>query len=235
MNSKRVNQMTTVSVDCVVFGFDDNELKLLLIQQESKIDGEKRFSLPGDLVLENEDLDSAAKRVLMELTSIDSIYLKQFYAFGNPLRVKNEKDQEWLKNVRQDPNARVITVGYYALVKMEDYNPRAASFAFDTQWVNVNDIPELAFDHNQITEKALEGLREQIKYHPIGFELLPAKFTLGQLQTLNEAVLGQPLDKRNFRRKVQKLPEVVSTDERQRGVLHKPAMLYTYDKNKSEN
>jgi 8-oxo-dGTP diphosphatase len=228
-----VNLMTDVSVDCVVFGYHEDQLQVLLIEQkqpEGVSTAEKRFALPGDLVFENEDLDQAASRVLKELTSIEieDAYLKQFFTFGNPARVKGLKDQEWLRSFRQNPEARVVTVAYYSLVKMEDYNPKASSFASETQWVNVNDIPELAFDHNTILNKALDAVRERIKYHPIGFHLLPKKFTLGQLQQLNEVILNEELDKRNFRRKVQKMESVVALNEKQTGVLHKPARLYSY-------
>lgn len=231
--------ITNVSVDCVVFGYHEDELKVLIIEQKLPNQQEEhanRFALPGDLVAEDENLDNAASRVLEELTSIkiENAYLKQFYAFGNPNRVKGLKDQEWLRSFRQDPAARVITVAYYSLVKMEDYNPVAASFASKTIWVNISDIPELAFDHNEILDKAISVLREQIKYKPIGYHLLPEKFTLSQLQHLNEVISGEKLDKRNFRRKVQKIPQVVPLDEKQRGVLHKPARLHIYDETRDD-
>jgi len=225
--------MTDVSVDCVVFGYHEDQLKALLIEQKYP-DGSSnetpRYALPGDLVFENEDLDEAASRVLKELTSIEleNAYLEQLYAFGSPNRVKDVKDQEWLRLFRKNPDARVITIAYYSLVKMEDYDPKASSFANKAQWLNVNEIPDLAFDHNQILAYALHVIREQIKDHPVGFHLLPKKFTLGQLQHLNEVILNEKLDKRNFRRKVQKIDAVQPLDEKQQGVLHKPARYYTY-------
>ncbi len=224
-------KLLDISVDCVVFGFDEEQLKVLLIEQmppEDTASIEKRYALPGDLLLVDEGLDEAVSRVLMQLTSLENLYMEQFQTFGNPDRVSGLKDQEWLRAFRQNPEARVVTVGYYSLVKMEDYNPKADSFASETVWMNLSDVPQLAFDHNQILETALESLREKIKYHPIGFELLPAKFTLSQLQQLNETVLGDQLDKRNFRRKVQKMDSVVALDEKQKGVVHKPARLYAY-------
>ena len=118
---------------------------------------------------------------------------------------------------------------YYSLVKMEDYNPKAASFASDIVWMDISDLPDLAFDHNHIFTKALASLRDNFRYHHVGFELLPKKFTLSQLQDLNEIVLGEKLDKRNFRRKATKLKSLIPLDEKQIGVLHKPAQLFEYD------
>ena len=227
-------QMSDVSVDCVVFGFDDSQLKVLLIEQEkapSSTVKEKRFALPGDLVFLSEGLDSAARRVLNELTSLDNVFLEQFHTFGSPDRVSGLKDVEWLRNFRKNPDTRVITTGYYSLVKMEDYNPKADSFASDIAWWDVNDLPDLAFDHTHILNKGLTALREKFRYHHIGFELLPKKFTLSQLQELNEIVLGEKLDKRNFRRKLTKIKAIIPLDEKQKGVLHKPAQLFRYDEN----
>jgi 8-oxo-dGTP diphosphatase len=228
-------QMSDVSVDCVVFGFDDNQLKVLLIEQE-KAPGstinEKRYALPGDLVFLSEGLDAAARRVLNELTSLENVYLEQFHTFGDPDRVSELKDKEWLRSFRKNPDTRVITTGYYSLVKMEDYNPKAASFASDIVWWDVNEFPDLAFDHNNILTRGLSALRERFRHHPIGFELLPKKFTLSQLQELNEIVLGEKLDKRNFRRKISKMKSIIPLDEKQKGVLHKPAQLFEYDASK---
>jgi 8-oxo-dGTP diphosphatase len=230
---KKDNTMADVSVDCVIFGFDERDLalKVLLIEQGAPgIEGEeKRYALPGDLILDNEGLDDAAVRVLEELTGLQNVFLTQFYAFGNPQRVQHEKDKAWLKSVRKSPDARVVTIGYYSLIKLEDYKPEASSFARDTIWTEIANVPGLAFDHNEILNRALHDLREQIKMHPIGFELLPKKFTLSQLQRLNEIILNEKLDKRNFRRKVQKMPSVIALDEKQQGVFHKPARLYVYE------
>jgi 8-oxo-dGTP diphosphatase len=225
-----------VSVDCVLFGFDDKKLKVLLIEQRQP-DKDKKLSrvqtaLPGDLLKENESLDDAAKRVLRELTSLKGIYLKQFHTFGDPMRVKNLKDQEWLRTFRAHPERRVITVGYYSLVKMEDYSPKASSFAAKAKWVDVYSIPELAFDHNEIVESAIEMLRHELVADNIGFELLPEKFTLSQLQHLHEIILDKKLDKRNFRKNVLKMEHLKPLDEKQKGVLHKPAQLYQYKKKK---
>jgi 8-oxo-dGTP diphosphatase len=214
-------------VDCVVFGFDNERLNLLLIEQSSEKLGEKvQNALPGDLVWEEESLDDSAARVLLELTNIDGIYLKQFKAFGNPNRVRDFKDMAWLQSYRSQPQARVITVAYYAFVRMDDFEPAASSFAEKVFWQDVHDIPHLAFDHNEIVESALDVLRNDFESHRVGFELLPEKFTLSQLQTLYEIILDRKLDKRNFRKKVLKDSIVNPLDEKQTGVLHKPAQLF---------
>jgi 8-oxo-dGTP diphosphatase len=214
-----------VSVDCVVFGFDNKALKVLLIEQKD-LGQAFKLALPGDLVLEEESLDSAANRVLFELTQLSGIYLHQFHAFGDPNRVKNVTDLAWLQSYRENPQARVITVAYFALVKMDDFQPEASSFAERVYWQDIHEIPKLAFDHNEIFESALNSLREQFEIKHLGFELLPEKFTLNQLQVLHEAVLDKELDKRNFRKKVMKESWVTPLEEKQLGVLHKPARLY---------
>lgn len=217
-----------VSVDCVVFGFDEEQLKVLLIEQRTSGDFAPQLALPGDLVLQDENLDESATRILKELTHLEGIYLKQFRAFGDPDRVNNLKDQEWLRTVRENPDARVITVAYYSLVKMEAYRPEAASFAGKVIWQNVSEIPELGFDHNKIVNEALARLREEFEFKNIAFELLPKKFTLTMLQKLHEIVLGVQLDKRNFRKKLKKSDTLQPLDEKQSGVDHKPAQLFKY-------
>lgn len=220
-----------ISVDCVVFGFDNNKLKILLIEQE-KLSGtsDKRFAIPGNLVFADEHIDVAAERVLFELTSLKNIYLEQFYTFGDPLRVKNKKDSQWLKTTREKPDERVITIAYLSLVKMEDYTPQPSSFAENAEWVDINKATslELAFDHNEILSKAINTLRDKVLDNKIGFELLPEKFTLGQLQQLYEVILDKKLDKRNFRKSIKKIESIVGLNEKQKGVLHKPAQLFKY-------
>ena len=219
-----------VSVDCVVFGFDNEKLNVLLIEQKDVGQDLKQLALPGDLVVENESLDYSAKRVLKELTDLEGIYLHQFHAFGNPTRVKNVKDLAWLQSYRENPQARVITIAYFALVKMDDFKPDASSFAERVFWQDIHDIPELAFDHNEILKAGLENLRHEFLHKNIGFELLPEKFTLNQLQVLHEIILDQNLDKRNFRKKVLKDKLVTGLEEKQKGVLHKPAQLFSLNK-----
>lgn len=216
-----------VSVDCVVFGFDNTQLNVLLIKQKELKEGmHSQYALPGDLVMENESLDDAANRVLKELTQLEGIFLRQFHAFGDPNRVSNIKDLDWLQSYRQNPQARVITIGYLALVRMEDFSPEASSFAEEVFWKEIHEVPSLAFDHDQILETALDRLRQEFSQHNIGLELLPEKFTLSQFQALHEIILEKKLDKRNFRKKVLKEKLVIPLKEKQQGVLHKPAQLF---------
>lgn len=218
-----------LSIDCVVLGFDeDQKLKVLLIKKFINDRNDDQFALPGDLVGLNEDLLAGAQRILNSLTSIDNLFLEQFSVFGDPERTRQKKDQSWLKMYRKKPKERVVTVGYIALVKMEDYEPHASSFAIDAEWVELNKVStELAFDHNLILSEGIKYLRNQLD-HELVTNLLPSKFTLSQLQNLYEILLDQKLDKRNFRKNVSKDILIIKTDEKQKGVAHKPAHLYTY-------
>lgn len=222
-----------VSVDCVIFGFDNEEKKLKVLLIEKKVNPydqeniEKQIALPGDLIRLEEDIDTSAKRVLYSLTKLNEVFLRQFKTFGDPKRVQSSKDQEWLKNFRQEPNERVITIGYVSLVRMEDYIPSPSYFADKVTWVDVREIPLLAFDHNHIVESGLDFLRHELN-HELTSELLPRKFTLSQLQELHEIVLNQKFDKRNFRKRAINKGQLEETDEKQKGVSHKPAKLYTF-------
>ena len=225
--------LINLSVDCVILGFDDDQkLKILLIKKVVNKIGDFQYAIPGDLLDNNEDLLSGAKRILKNLTSLDKLYLKQFKAFGDPNRTKDKKDQSWLNLYRKNPKERVVTVGYLSLVKMEDYIPQASSFASDAEWVDFNSIPDnLAFDHNEIINSGLRYLRTQLD-HKIISNLLPSKFTLSQLQYIYEILLDEKLDKRNFRKNISKISVIKKTKEKQEGVAHKPAYLYTYEKEK---
>jgi 8-oxo-dGTP diphosphatase len=223
-----------ISVDCVIFGFDSTELKILLVQRE-KLSSEDPslpsglMKLPGNLIEENEDLDKSAYRVLNELTGLDKIYLKQFSVFGNPDRLKIPNDLLWLKTSSGLVIDRVVTVAYFSLVKIDESDPQAHinSNAF---WLPVKNLPQLIFDHNQIISNALETVRKELRTEPIGFELLPKKFTLRRLQNLYEVILGTTLDNRNFRKKIGKVEYLIPLDEREVGVNHKPAQFYRFDK-----
>jgi 8-oxo-dGTP diphosphatase len=223
--------LINLSVDCVILGFDDDQkLKILLIKKSIGKSKKFQYAIPGDLLEENEDLLCGAKRILKNLTSLNNLFLKQFRVFGDPLRTKDKKDQAWLKLYRKNPNERVVTVGYLSLVKMEDYIPQASSFAMDAEWVSLKKVPEnLAFDHNEIIKSGLRYLRTQLD-HKIISNLLPSKFTLSQLQYIYEILLDEKLDKRNFRKNISKIDVIKKTKEKQEGVAHKPAYLYTYDK-----
>jgi len=223
--------LINLSVDCVILGFDDDQkLKILLIKKKINKTGDLQYAIPGDLLKEDEDLLSGAKRILKSLTSLDNLFLKQFRVFGDPLRTKDKKDQAWLNMYRKNPEERVVTVGYLSLVKMENYLPQASSFALDAEWVDLKSVPNnLAFDHNEIIESGLINLRTQLD-HKIISNLLPSKFTLSQLQYIYEILLAEKLDKRNFRKTISKISMIKKTKEKQEGVAHKPAFLYTYEK-----
>jgi 8-oxo-dGTP diphosphatase len=219
-----------VSTDCVILGFDFENLNVLIIRRG--VTGSKhgtRMALPGDLIYDTEDLDMAASRILKELTGLEGIYLEQVGAFCDPDRIKTKQDQEWLKSIRNEPEARVITVAYYSLVKMEDCSIHASSFAKSAEWIAVKDITELAFDHLEILKASLQKLKSKIATQPIGFNLLPEKFTLGQLHKLYEAILDKKIDKRNFRRKILKLGILTSLNEKQTGVAHKPSKYVKFN------
>jgi 8-oxo-dGTP diphosphatase len=205
-----------LAVDCVVFAVDDTELKLLLIQRaEEPFKG--HWALPGGFVRIEESLEAAAKRELQEEAGIVPPYLEQLYTFGA---------------VDRDPRERVVSVAHYALVKLSDHKVQAATDAKDAAWFGVADLPRLAFDHEEVTRVALDRLKAKVRYEPIGFELLPSKFTLSQLQKLYEIVLERELDKRNFRKKVLGMDLLAETDELERDVAHRAARLYRFDERK---
>ena len=179
------NIIQNLSTDCVIFGFNESQLKVLLIKLAVE-PGKGKWALPGSNVLTNENLDNAAQRILDELTGLDNVYMEQFYTFGD---------------VNRFPLFRVVTVAYFALVKIEDYSPVPGPKASDTQWFPVEKLPKLPFDHKKIITHALKRLKQRVRIRPIGFELLPKKFTLTQLQSLYETILGIVIDKRNFRKK----------------------------------
>lgn len=205
-----------LTVDCVVFGFDEGDLKLLLIQRDIE-PFEGRWALPGGFVRVDESLEEAALRELQEETGVSKVYLEQLYTFGRPDR---------------DPREHVVTVAYYALVKLSNHSVKAATDARNAAWFDVCDLPRLAFDHDDIIEVALQRLKGKVRYEPLGFELLPPKFTLTQLQHLYETILETTLDKRNFRKKILAMDLLLETDEIEQDVAHRAARLYRFDEAK---
>lgn len=203
-----------LTVDCVVFGFDDEDLKVLLIRRDLPpfLD---RWALPGGFVRVDESLDDAARRELREETGVEQVFLEQLYTFGE---------------LDRDPRERVVSVAYYALVKLSDHRIKAATDARDAAWFAVSDAPALAFDHDLILAVGLDRLKGKLRYQPIGFELLPSKFALSQLQHLYEAVLEAPLDKRNFRKKLLGMGLLIELDDVQKDVAHRAARLYRFDR-----
>ncbi|HYC89969.1 MAG TPA: NUDIX domain-containing protein [Thermoanaerobaculia bacterium] len=207
-----------LTVDCVVFGFDEGALKVLLITRDVP-PFRGRWALPGGFVQLDETLEEAARRELREETGIGRLFLEQLYTFGG---------------VDRDPRERVVTVAYYALVKLSDHRIAAATDAARAAWFAVDDLPQLAFDHGQIVETALERLKGKVRWQPIGFELLPPKFTLSQLQHLYETVLERELDKRNFRKKILSMDFITELDEIEQDVAHRAARLYSFNRRKYE-
>lgn len=201
------------SVDNVIFGLKDSKLKVLLIKR-SEEPFINEWALPGDLVSPDENLRDAPMRILGELTGMQDVYLEQVHTFGK---------------VDRHPLGRVITVGYYSLVNIDLVKPRAASIASKVKWFDVFAISELPFDHFEILEKCIQRLQSSVREKPIGFELLPEKFTLSDVQELYEAVLNKKVDKRNFRKKFLSMGILVDVKEYQTGVAHRPAKLFSFE------
>ena len=203
-----------LSIDCVIFGFKEAQLSVLIVKHgQGSTKGQ--WALPGGWINYNESLDEAAKRILTAQTSVENIFLEQFHTFGDTDRF---------------PDKRVITVCYYALVNIEKVELHAGSSVSEVKWFTISTIPEMAFDHNKIFTKCFTHLQRKVQHEPIGFNLLPQKFTLLQLQQLYEAILGKKLDKPNFRRKLMKMNLLVSCKEKQKDVSHRAAQLYKFDK-----
>ena len=205
-----------LTVDCVVFGLDEKDLKVLLIQRKLA-PFQHGWALPGGFVRVDETLDDAARRELEEEAGVRDVYLEQLYTFGA---------------LERDPRERVVTVAYYALAKLSDHRIRAATDAMGVGWFGLDDLPRLAFDHADVVQRAHERLRGKVRYAPVGFELLPQRFSLTQLQRLYEIILGTDLDKRNFRKKILAMDLLVETDEVEQGVPHRAARLYRFDRRK---
>jgi 8-oxo-dGTP diphosphatase len=222
--------LRSISVDCIIFGFHENELKVLLL--EAKYAG--LWALPGGFILKDEHMDNAAKRILKERTGVENIYMQQFHVFSQPERSNKKINKQFLKNVGVEMEEswmfdRFITVGYTALVDFTKVQAVADSFSASCEWFNINTIPEMILDHAYILAKALENLRLQLNYHPVGYNLLPAKFTMPELQRLYETILDRPLDRRNFQRKIIAADILKKLDETKKGVAHKAPYLYKFD------
>lgn len=187
-------------MDNAIFGFDESELKVLLIKRTEEPYAD-HWALPGYFVADNEDLIDAAKRVLAETTGVENVYLEQVRSFGNPIR---------------HPSGRVVTVAYYSLINIKDFKLEASSIAEKAEWASLQRINNLAFDHEEICKAALALLKNKIRIEPVGFGLLPSKFTLTSLQILYESILEIKLDKRNFRKKILKKNILIESEESQK-------------------
>ncbi|TRW26688.1 NUDIX hydrolase [Flavobacterium zepuense] len=205
--------MNAITIDCVIFGFDKDSLEVLLVQHGEGI-RKGEWGLPGGWIKATESIDAAAHRLLAELTGLDKIYLEQLKAFGDPDRF---------------PLGRVITIGYFAMIKKEDFNVKAGFTASDAKWYKINEIPPLIYDHTEIFQYSLANLRNRVRQAPVGFNLLPEKFTLFELMKLYEEILGIKMDKSNFRRKILHMKLLRPLDEKQKDVTHRAAQLYVFD------
>lgn len=206
-----------LSVDCVIFGFDENKLKVLLMRSDLK-KYQSKWSLLGDLVKPEEDLDDAAYRVLKERTGLDDVYLEQVHTFGK---------------VNRHPGGRVVTVSYYSLINIQHHKLEITHN--ELHWHNVATVTELAFDHKKIFDFSLQRLQKRVQEHPLGFSLLPNKFSLRELQNLYEAILRVKLDRRNFRKKFFSMKILTDVDEIEKNVPHRPGKLYKFDYDKYQS
>lgn len=230
--------LNSVSVDCVIFGFDSSGLRVLLNQTDGEelkqnlpsqasseqikqiyerhpiFSGEQMWSLFGEHVPEDKDLDKFAMDLLLQVTGLKDVYLKQFHTYGSLNRV---------------PYTRVITIGYYALINPDYYDLKQSKITKSLQWFNLNELPKLIFDHETIIQEALSKLRQEVMYHPVGFHLLPEKFTLTEIQSLYETILNKKMDTRNFRKKLAKMKLLIDSGEKQQNVAHRAAKLYQFD------
>lgn len=206
-----------VAVDSIIFGFDeeDRELKLLILKRKFE-PAKGEWSLMGGFTNKNESLDKAARRIVLQLTGLNNVYMEQLYAFGEPER---------------DPGGRIISVAYFSLIQIDEYD-RERVKKYDAYWLALSDLPDLIFDHNEMVAKALRKLRIRARTQPIGFELLSDKFTIPQLQDLYEAIYQQPFDKRNFRRKILSMGFLEKLDEKEKESSKKGAFYYRFNKQK---
>lgn len=201
-----------VALDCIIFGFDEGELKLLLLKRRFE-PAKGEWSLMGGFLRKSESLDEAAQRILNQLTGLSNIFMEQLYVFGE---------------VARDPGARTLSVAYYALIKIDE-NDRLLAETHGAEWVSLKQLPRLIFDHTKMVAKALEALRRKISHEPIGFELLPEKFTLPQLHSLYESICQEKLDKRNFRKQILETGLLIKLNEKDKDSSRKGAFYYKFD------
>jgi 8-oxo-dGTP diphosphatase len=213
--SYKNHQKILVAVDCIIFGFDGTQLKALFIKRGFEPEKGK-WSLMGGFVGKNENADEAAIRVLYQLTGMKNIYMEQLYTFSD---------------INRDAAGRVISIAYFALINIADYSEQL-QLEHEAKWFPLNKVPSLIFDHKKMVLKAKELLRQKVAHHPIGFELLPPKFTLPQLQSLYEAIYETPLDKRNFTKKMLSLGILNKLNEKEKESSRKGAFYYVFDSNK---
>ncbi len=205
-----------ITVDCVIFGFEENELKVLLIRSDLKY-FECKWSLLGDVLRETEELDDAAYRILQQRTGMTNVFLEQVKTFGSPAR---------------HPGGRVITIAYCSLLNIRHHELKI--YDNELHWHNVKNLSDMAFDHHPIVDECYQWLQKRIQEHPLAFNLLPEKFSLRELQNLYEAILGVELDRRNFRKKFFAMDFLIDLDELEENVPHRPGKLYKFNFDKYE-
>jgi 8-oxo-dGTP diphosphatase len=222
-----------LSIDCAIFGYHENQLKVLL-RSWKMVDG---WCLPGGHIGHSESIDDAANRILNERTGINSVFLQQYYTFGDASRLTTLKNEELLKSSWLYKEARgswldtrTVSIGYYALIEFSKAVPKADEFSKDCAWWDIQNLPVLLFDHEKMIEKALETIRIQLKYQPIGLNLLPDKFTLPELQKLYETILNRRIDRRNFQKKIISLGVLRRLDQRRNIGPHRSPSLYSFNK-----
>lgn len=205
------------AVDSIIFGFDENlrELKLLILKRNFE-PAKGEWSLMGGFVNESESLDDAAKRIVLQLTGIENVYMEQLYTFGD---------------INRDPGGRIVSTAYFSLIKINEHDKELAQ-RFGAFWISLSELPDLIFDHSEMVKKALRKLRIRARTQPIGFELLPEKFTMPQLQSLYEAIYQMPFDKRNFRRKILAMELLQKLDEKEKESSKKGAFYYRFNQEK---
>ena len=226
------NYLSSVSLDCVIFGFHDGQLKVLLLRWKNTDD----WCLPGGRIRHGENLEAAAYRSLRERTGLNEVFLQQFHTFGDVMRYTYFSKQETLAKlglsdaVSKNFASRDVSVGYYALVEFAEVVPTPDFFTDECRWWDIDQIPPLLFDHNNMIKLALKTLRRQLSYQPVGYNLLPEKFTMPDLQQLYETILGQLLDRRNFQKRMLGYAILERLEERKTGGAHKAPYLYRFDK-----
>lgn len=211
-NYYSINPKFYVSVDCIIFGFYEGELNLLLLKRNFE-PALGEWSLMGGFVQENESVDDAAKRVLAELTGLDQVYMEQVSSFGA---------------IDRDPGERVVSIAFYALININEYD-RELVQRHNAFWVNINELPPLIFDHQAMVEQARALMQQKASVAPIGFNLLPKLFTLSQLQSLYEAIYGEAIDKRNFRKRIAEMDYIEKTDLIDKTSSKRGAALYQFN------
>jgi len=215
VNEYKLHDRMLIAVDCIIFGFDSDDLKVLLIKRGFE-PGIGKWSLMGGFVKANETADEGAIRILDLLTGLTKIYMEQLYSFTD---------------VSRDPADRVVSIAYFALIKIDDYSPELMK-EHHAKWVSIKDIPAMIFDHRKMIEMSKERLREKVATHPIGFELLPEKFTLAQLQNLYEAIYETTFDKRNFLRKILSIGILEKLNEKEKHGSKRGSYFYKFDHKK---